>query len=617
MGNNQSICYPPPHPGESCIKYVSKVSPTGGFYTIPFVANLAGWTEAMESANPFPRLGANDEYHMNMIKGLCLGDKKAWPWYGPDPDWDKEYMEQGGLNWLRVAPHWYPTDPNGKILKGKKKIEASSIGTGTPITSLTANQVPSAPPPPYASAIPASTGTYPSLKGLKEPINIYDDDDEVIFASMAREGLQTETLPEGYDRGEQEREEQGKRSKGDTGCLSVEYTTAQEKHKGADKVILQDPNKAAKQIMTRSRAKSDQEDRAQSSQFAGMSVNDQGTFPFMTIGSQLIIKPLAPNVLRDIVKGAPNPRKNPSACLLYLKRSCQGQNMTQIDMKLIIDGILGYDSESGWDWSRIPSINNPDFNTTTPADRKEEPYGLATAEGINEMWDQIGTELTRLYRDSSSMSTALSCKQTKGEDVVMYVRRFFKCWKEEAGLTSTTEMDELKLQTCIGNMIPTTGLLVKQLISEWPSLNSKDFLVKIQEKDNAGCFTLPPQSTKPSAFVVQGLAHAQPFNSRPRGWDGTHRARPRGGFQRGGRPQRGRYQHQQQYPDRNTCFNCGQQGHWRSACPFPPKILPSPNMSQNQTKQPTTSASAPMTFPPPPPPPQTQPQHAHHIPWPQ
>lgn len=65
---------------------------------------LAGYTENSHSSKPFPRDGANDEFHMNMIRGLCLGEKDAFLWFSPDPGWNMDYMRRGGANWLAYAP---------------------------------------------------------------------------------------------------------------------------------------------------------------------------------------------------------------------------------------------------------------------------------------------------------------------------------------------------------------------------------------------------------------------------------------------------------------------------------------------------------------------------------
>lgn len=69
-------------------------------------------------SNPFPRDGSNDEFHINMIRGLCLEDKEAFPFFGPDPEWDMVYMREGGESWLTYAPSYVPilTDCTSCIL---------------------------------------------------------------------------------------------------------------------------------------------------------------------------------------------------------------------------------------------------------------------------------------------------------------------------------------------------------------------------------------------------------------------------------------------------------------------------------------------------------------------
>ena len=50
----------------------------------------------MEAVDPFPREGDNSIYPMDMVKGLCLGDTAAWPYFEPDPSWDTDFMHKEG-----------------------------------------------------------------------------------------------------------------------------------------------------------------------------------------------------------------------------------------------------------------------------------------------------------------------------------------------------------------------------------------------------------------------------------------------------------------------------------------------------------------------------------------
>lgn len=117
MGNQQGkdVQYPPPQPGETCEMYVARVSPTNYYLVNPWVDNMAGWTESVGTEdNPFPREGANDTYHMDQIKGLCLGDTQSWARYEVDPNWDMTYMRAGGEQWFTIAPHWHDTSEKKK-----------------------------------------------------------------------------------------------------------------------------------------------------------------------------------------------------------------------------------------------------------------------------------------------------------------------------------------------------------------------------------------------------------------------------------------------------------------------------------------------------------------------
>lgn len=107
MGQNSSKNYPPPYPGETCKDYVARVCGTDYYLINPFIDNLAVCTTSMGNTSPFPKEGENYLFHMDMVRGLCLGDKQAFPWYIGDPTWDKEYMKEAGENWLLVASFWH------------------------------------------------------------------------------------------------------------------------------------------------------------------------------------------------------------------------------------------------------------------------------------------------------------------------------------------------------------------------------------------------------------------------------------------------------------------------------------------------------------------------------
>lgn len=68
----------------TCKEYVSWTSPWDYYYVNPWVDNLSGYTELMHSSSPVPIDGANNEFHMNMVKGLHLGVRETFPWVDPE-----------------------------------------------------------------------------------------------------------------------------------------------------------------------------------------------------------------------------------------------------------------------------------------------------------------------------------------------------------------------------------------------------------------------------------------------------------------------------------------------------------------------------------------------------
>lgn len=48
-----------------------------------------------------------------MIRGLCLNDKEAFPYYSGDPEWDMKYMGKCAKTWIKLAPYYKPSVNDG------------------------------------------------------------------------------------------------------------------------------------------------------------------------------------------------------------------------------------------------------------------------------------------------------------------------------------------------------------------------------------------------------------------------------------------------------------------------------------------------------------------------
>lgn len=138
-----------------------------------------------------PRDGENDTFHMDMVKGLCLGDKEAFPYYSADPQWDMTYMRKGGENWLTYAPHWYER----KVKKQKKRTpnlrdkEAPGLHfCEKKVKSTFSMPVPGAPPPPPYIPQPQG-GPY------KQIYPLFSKEDIEFLAAVAATGPQVNRTP--------------------------------------------------------------------------------------------------------------------------------------------------------------------------------------------------------------------------------------------------------------------------------------------------------------------------------------------------------------------------------------------------------------------------------------
>lgn len=118
------------------------------FFLIPYLSNLAGWSEGKVQLDPFPRDGSFKDDDMRAAKAMVKG---GWG----DPQWDYDYMKQSFDMWEKMKPYWD---------KGPEQVNKKSL-TGPP----------SAPPPhcnsvtkPAESAQSTSNQLYPRLPNAND-----------------------------------------------------------------------------------------------------------------------------------------------------------------------------------------------------------------------------------------------------------------------------------------------------------------------------------------------------------------------------------------------------------------------------------------------------------------
>lgn len=523
MGKTLSKPPPPPIPGESCKHYVARVCGTDYYLINPWVDNVAGWTESMGSSSPFPRDGANDSYHMDMIKGLCLGDKEVWDFFPSDPIWDKQYMEQGGINWLSYAPYWKDPRANKKQ-KHKTKIDPEKV------KSIEKDKF-SKRPPPYSGLYPNLTETetlMSLLSTLPHPVPNAPPPPQPVLPPPPQQPQQPPPMPNQSTPPPPPSPTHQYPPLGPEALLSPPHTRSGEAY-GADGGVD--------------------------------STTSGGThFPFMTMGNYLVKKIIDIEDINKIVKHCPKPTIAPEGTIAYLKKACENRNFTQEDMRLIITQVIGTHNTE-WNWNNVPSVSIiqviPNPGPPVGPDRvpHANEYVLNTEAGRTTMWTELTAEFRNVYKQRASLSCAMTCKQKKGETVSDFWKRFKDCWSQEAGLP-LDQNPQLLINIFLGNVLPHLTIPIKQMISTWPSDTLPEFQKQLTQKEAAGCFDIKTSTPTPitTTHNYMGQTSSRPVQNRGRGqFRGRGRVMNRENMQR------------PRYPP-GICYNCGDPNHWARDC---------------------------------------------------
>ncbi|CAH2246466.1 Hypothetical predicted protein [Pelobates cultripes] len=196
-------------------------------------------------------------------------------------------MKAGGENWLQIAPHWFPCSVTEKVLKGAKKDLAKRKGTVDcfPIEAPPENPY----PPPIVLPTQSASGHAqpqppPSYKAMYPAVpNAPSEDDIEDICIAAAVNSQSQQLQESSS----------------TPDSDIEYPPPP---LGRIKLTVQMGVKLKSGKVLKSYVHKQGDDDVEMPELEGADL----TAPFMTVGNQLIMKPINPRVLKDIIQGAPN-----------------------------------------------------------------------------------------------------------------------------------------------------------------------------------------------------------------------------------------------------------------------------------------------------------------------
>ncbi|XP_075457701.1 uncharacterized protein LOC142495720 [Ascaphus truei] len=309
--------------------------------------------------------------------------------------------------------------------------------------------------------------------------------------------------------------------------------------------------------------------------------------PFMTLGKDILIHSVDTTLMESWATGCPDPFKNPSGAIKYLKKRSQGYQFTGGDIRFCLDCLTGH---IDIDWSKADKYLSKKYD----APGKGSSFSLLSSEAelaegefvwndprvVSKMWDLLQQYFFDQGRSSKNVGLIMTIKQKEDESVTDFCHRFKNEWVNTAGMqypkATDDEMNILYVQSLLNGLCEQHRQIVYVTVTGWQTMTPEKIVGDLAIKDGAGafpdCTPLPPPPPPPATIMHAhdgSVQNVQGNNYRSRG--GQNRGRGRG--------QQGNYQRKP-----GVCFNCGKPGHWRNEC-WAPSQGNNPQQNQQQDYQ--------------------------------
>ncbi|XP_077309925.1 uncharacterized protein LOC143929823 [Lithobates pipiens] len=245
--------------------------------------------------------------------------------------------------------------------------------------------------------------------------------------------------------------------------------------------------------------------------------------PLMTIGDTEVHIPLPLGTLSKIKELCPNPKKYPRDAGTFLAKYSAGTGLDKDDIK----GIL--------------SIVDPDSPEEAPVDDLWATHIQINKDWIS-FWKGMGGHWSKLYKGSSALQELILAKQGPKEKFYDYCTRVYSLWKAVDRATP-----QLFTTTIMSGGDPKVTQLLKFTNPKWAEQAPDEFMKDARSRETSGVFE-QKGGIFPSLTQTQTLVTPETSSSPPH------------------------LMTMQPYPPDQGCFNCGEQGHWKSQCPYRQRV---------------------------------------------